>query len=107
MSYGNISGSGSLQANGNSGSNSVGGTQIPTGMDGAGGGGGGGVIVLNSVGAVANSLTCNTNGGTGGNQVIGVTMAMRPKGLVVEVEVAMLEFHQELLFEMQMVGITG
>jgi gliding motility-associated-like protein len=80
MVYGNISGSGTVQSNGNNGASTSGGTQLPTGMDAASGAGAGGVVVLNSVGGVANTLICNTNGGNGGNQVIGQTNGSEAEG---------------------------
>ncbi|MFN6039011.1 MAG: gliding motility-associated C-terminal domain-containing protein, partial [Bacteroidota bacterium] len=40
----------------------------------------GGTIVLNSVGGVANTLTCNANGGNGGNQIISVTNGNEAEG---------------------------
>jgi gliding motility-associated-like protein len=69
LSYGNISGSGSINANGNDG------VPMPTiaqgcgsGNDAAPGAGGGGTIILNAVGSVSNALKINTNGGKGTNQ---------------------------------------
>ncbi|CAG5084551.1 gliding motility-associated C-terminal domain-containing protein [Parvicella tangerina] len=70
--YGNISGSGSIQANGNDGEETST-TSAPAfsyaGEDGAGGAGAGGTIVLDAVGSIS-GITCNANGGNGGNQVL-------------------------------------
>ena len=70
MVFGNISGSGTVNANGLNGGNGTGGVGLITGIDGAGGGGGGGAVVLNAVGGVANTIAINATGGNGGNQVI-------------------------------------
>jgi len=71
LSYGNISGSGQVIANGADGENSSGtpASNGYAGKDGAGGGGGGGGIVLNAVGNTS-GITATANGGNGGNQVI-------------------------------------
>ncbi len=63
LSYGTVSGTGTITSNGAAGGNS--------GVDGAGGGGAGGTIVINSVGAIA-GVSASTNGGAGGNQVVGL-----------------------------------
>ncbi len=71
VSYGNITGTGSINANGSNGGNSQG-TGNPfstTGNDGAGGGGGGGTILLKTTGTVS-GITLNANGGNGGNQIL-------------------------------------
>ena len=62
ISYGTISGAGTITSNGGAGGNS--------GIDGGGGGGGGGTVILNSVGAIS-GITVNANGGAGGNQSVG------------------------------------
>jgi len=66
LSYGTISGSGTINANGQNGGdvNSGGGSG-----DGTGGGGGGGAVVLYSTGAIS-GITVNANGGLGGTQHI-------------------------------------
>lgn len=70
LTYGNITGSGQVNANGQNGTNSL---TSPTpannysGKDGAGGGGGGGAILVNTTGT-ASGFTLNANGGLGGNQ---------------------------------------
>lgn len=71
LSYGTISGTGTISANGNNGNNAFGTANIinPTqGIDGAGGAGGGGTIILESTGNI-NSITTSANGGNGGNQI--------------------------------------
>jgi gliding motility-associated-like protein len=70
MVFGNVSGSGTIVSNGNSGGNGQGGTGVITGIDGGGGGGAGGTVIVNCVGTVANTFSITTNGGAGGNQVI-------------------------------------
>lgn len=62
---GNISGTGSINANGAS----AGTTTTSTGWDGSGGGGGGGAVVIYSKGSIS-SITINVTGGVGGNQNI-------------------------------------
>lgn len=69
----NITGTGSITANGQTALNTIGG-----GNDAPGGGGGGGSIVVK--GAVANTLTLNANGGAGGNQIIGTSESEGPGG---------------------------
>ncbi len=70
MSYGTISGTGTIIANGNQGNNSQGSAPLSgrAGNDGAGGGGGGGAIVLNAVGNIS-TVSAQANGGNGGNQI--------------------------------------
>jgi gliding motility-associated-like protein len=70
VTFGTISGSGTVNSNGNNGANGQGGTGVITGIDAGGGGGAGGTVVLYAIGGVANTITINTNGGNGGNQVI-------------------------------------
>ncbi len=67
MCYGNISGSGSVIANGGNANSTT--TQGGNGIDGAGGGGGGGTIILNAVGTIT-TLVANANGGNGGNHQV-------------------------------------
>jgi gliding motility-associated-like protein len=70
LTYSNITGNGSITANGQNGT-----TSLPTplasnsysGKDGAGGAGGGGAIIINTTGT-ASGFSCTANGGTGGNQ---------------------------------------
>ncbi|MDB4534368.1 PKD domain-containing protein [Vicingaceae bacterium] len=72
-SYGDISGSGSILANGQDGFNA--GTTAPapfntvTGTDGAGGAGAGGTVIIKSTGTVS-SISINANGGNGGDQIL-------------------------------------
>ncbi|MGZ6414808.1 MAG: beta strand repeat-containing protein, partial [Bacteroidia bacterium] len=68
MSYGTISGTGTINANGGAGGNTTT-SGLSQGIDGAGGGGGGGTIILNSVGTVS-GITASANGGVGGNQIV-------------------------------------
>ncbi len=65
MSYGTVSGTGSIVSNGSAGAAS--------GHDGAGGGGAGGTIVVNSVGTIS-GISINANGAVGGTQTIPVTL---------------------------------
>jgi gliding motility-associated-like protein len=71
MTYGTISGVGTVTSNGAAGGNSSG---TPTlskphaGVDGCGGGGGGGAIVLNTTGNIT-GISSIANGGSGGNQI--------------------------------------
>lgn len=70
MAYGDVTGSGFINANGQNGfacDNSGGNIFTAAGLDGAGGAGGGGTIVVKVDGTVSNTLTLNANGGTGGN----------------------------------------
>lgn len=74
LSYGSVSGSGSISANGNNGSK----TKWP-GNDGAGGGGAGGTVVLSTNGTVS-GIEINANGGNGGDQIIIYTESEGPGG---------------------------
>ncbi len=65
LCYNTISGSGSVNANGDYGVSTVG-----AGTDGAGGAGAGGTIFLDATGLIS-GITANANGGNGGNQVVG------------------------------------
>lgn len=71
--YDNISGIGSIDANGNDGGDCSGPTPAPmfdySGKDAAGGGGAGGTIIVQTTGSV-NSITLNANGGKGGDQIM-------------------------------------
>lgn len=66
LSGGNVSGTGSITANGSNGTT----TTAPEGWDGTGGGGGGGTIIIYSSAATISNLTLSANGGVGGNQSI-------------------------------------
>jgi len=68
MSYGTVSGAGSIVADGEAGASTPNSAFNP-GVDGAGGGGGGGTIIINSVGTIS-GITASANGGVGGNQVV-------------------------------------
>ena len=80
MSYGTVSGTGQITANGANGVNStyaIG----PGASDGAGGAGAGGTVIINSIGNIS-GISIQANGGTGGNQVTGafITEAEGPGG---------------------------
>jgi gliding motility-associated-like protein len=70
--YGQLSGNGSINANGLGGVNTTS-SSAPfggyAGNDGSGGGGAGGAIVLDVQNNIS-SITCNANGGNGGNQIL-------------------------------------
>ena len=68
------SGTGYITANGNAGSNTVGGH-----MDAPGGGGGGGAVVL-LVSSTITGINIQTNGGAGGNQLLTVAESEGPGG---------------------------
>ncbi|WP_394757938.1 gliding motility-associated C-terminal domain-containing protein [Flavobacterium sp.] len=70
----NITGTGSITANGENGLNTIGGHN-----DAPGGGGGGGSIVVQA-NTIGNTITINTNGGNGGNQLIGSNESEGPGG---------------------------
>ena len=63
LSYGSISGNGTIDANGEDGLNTTG-----VGIDAAGGAGGGGTVILNATGKIT-GITVKANGGNGGNQI--------------------------------------
>ncbi|WP_430402643.1 gliding motility-associated C-terminal domain-containing protein [Fluviicola sp.] len=78
QSYGTITGTGIIEANGANGQNSN-----PTnaanpgsfssaklGVDGAGGAGGGGAVIISNGTAIPNTITLNANGGAGGNNAL-------------------------------------
>lgn len=69
-----ITGTGTIQANGENGANTIG-----SGNDAPGGGGGGGTVLIQS-NAVANTITINANGGNGGNQIISGNESEGPGG---------------------------
>ena len=78
QSYGSITGTGIIEANGANGQNSNP-TNTPNpgafsntklGVDGAGGAGGGGAIIVSNGTALPNTVTLNANGGTGGNNAL-------------------------------------
>lgn len=75
QSYGSITGTGAIEANGANGQNSnpnnqTAGTNVKRGVDGAGGAGGGGAIVISNGTTLPNTLTLSANGGNGGNNAI-------------------------------------
>lgn len=81
QSYGTITGTGTIEANGANGENSNPANQTPTysvfaptagkkGVDGAGGAGGGGAIIVSNGSAIPNTITLSANGGNGGNNAI-------------------------------------
>ena len=76
LSYGSVSGSGLINANGQNGFNTTG-----SGTDGAGGGGAGGTVILDVSGTIA-GIIVSANGGAGGNQLVTsfVTEAEGPGG---------------------------
>ena len=61
---GNVTGTGTIYANGDNGSTTSG----PLGWDGTGGGGGGGAVVIYHYSGAASSISIQAKGGTGGNQ---------------------------------------
>lgn len=71
MNYGTVTGSGTIQSNGNTAANTGGAAAAGSiaGDDGAGGGGAGGTLIINSVGNIS-GVTLSANGGKGGDQVI-------------------------------------
>lgn len=71
---GNVSGGGSIVANGQNGYNTVG-----ANIDGAGGGGGGGAIIANVQGTIT-GVSMSANGGSGGSQLLLLTEAEGPGG---------------------------
>jgi len=73
--YGNITGSGTINANGQDALNTIGGHN-----DAPGGGGGGGTIVLAAQGSISNSLNLTARGGNGGNQLISGNESEGPGG---------------------------
>ncbi|MEI6123092.1 MAG: Ig-like domain-containing protein [Bacteroidota bacterium] len=70
MTYGSVSGAGTVISNGSPGVNSAGTAPLSAhaGVDGSGGGGGGGAIVLNATGTITGNSS-QANGGSGGNQL--------------------------------------
>lgn len=72
LSYGPLSGGGRILANGIRGADADGTPAVNgySGSDGAGGGGGGGTIIMQSTGAIADTLELVADGGGGGNQVM-------------------------------------
>lgn len=78
QSYGSITGTGIIEANGANGQNSNP-TNAPNpgalsstklGVDGAGGAGAGGAIIISNGTAIPSTITLNANGGTGGNNAL-------------------------------------
>ncbi len=80
MSYGAVSGAGSIVADGAAGASTPNSAFNP-GNDGAGGAGGGGAVIINSVGSIS-GISVSANGGVGGNQVVnaGTSEAEGPGG---------------------------
>ena len=75
QSYGTITGTGIIEANGANGQNSnpnnqTAGFNTKKGHDGAGGAGGGGAIVISNGTAIPATVTLNATGGNGGNNAI-------------------------------------
>lgn len=78
QSYGSLTGTGIIEANGANGVNSNpsntpnpgGFSNTKLGVDGAGGAGGGGAIIISNSTAIPNTITLNANGGTGGNNAL-------------------------------------
>lgn len=81
QSYGTITGTGTIEANGANGQNSNPSNQTPSynpfspqankkGVDGAGGAGGGGSIIISNSSAIPGTIALNANGGNGGNNAI-------------------------------------
>jgi gliding motility-associated-like protein len=90
VNFGNITGSGSITADGANGGNAQGTGNPPfnglTGQDGAGGGGAGGTIIIKTTGSIS-GVSASAIGGNGGNQVLqsgpfgpGITEAEGPGG---------------------------
>ncbi len=73
LSYGAVSGTGTIVADGGKGSNTNNSQGICSGKDGAGGGGGGGTVVINSTGTInlTAAAAISAKGGNGGNQNFG------------------------------------
>ncbi len=68
--YGNVNGSGNINANGQDGFNSEGSNPFATtGNDGAGGAGAGGTVLIQTTGTVT-GITVSADGGNGGNQIL-------------------------------------
>lgn len=75
QSYGSVTGTGIIEANGANGQNSnptgaTPGIGVKKGVDGAGGAGGGGAIVISNGTALPATITLNANGGNGGNNAL-------------------------------------
>ncbi|WP_416441437.1 T9SS type A sorting domain-containing protein [Phnomibacter sp. MR] len=73
---GNVTGAGTIVANGNAGANTTGRHNDAPG----GGGGGGTVVIYNRAGNVANTISIQANGGAGGNQLITSAESEGPGG---------------------------
>jgi PKD repeat protein len=65
LAYGDVSGAGTIRANGANGANTIG----ANGTDGAGGGGAGGAILVPALGAIS-GISISANGGAGGTQTV-------------------------------------
>jgi gliding motility-associated-like protein len=75
QSYGSITGTGVIEANGANGQNSnplgqTPGVGVKRGVDGAGGAGGGGAILISNGTAIPSTITLSANGGNGGNNAL-------------------------------------
>ena len=72
LSYGNVSGAGTILADGGNGSNTRNDGTTCSGADGAGGGGGGGTVIINSTGSISLSaaIAVFARGGNGGNSTL-------------------------------------
>ncbi|MDR0803111.1 gliding motility-associated C-terminal domain-containing protein [Fluviicola sp.] len=75
QSYGSITGTGTIEANGANGQNSnptgaTAGIGVKRGVDGAGGAGGGGAIVISNGASLPAAITLSASGGTGGNNAL-------------------------------------
>ncbi|MGP8215302.1 MAG: gliding motility-associated C-terminal domain-containing protein [Bacteroidia bacterium] len=73
ISYGTVTGSGQILANGSNGYNSTENLTEIAG-DGAGGAGGGGTVIINSTGNIS-GISIHANGGNGGDQVVNAALA--------------------------------
>ncbi len=67
LAYGDVSGTGSIRANGNNGASTIG----TNGTDGSGGGGAGGVVMVPALGTIS-GISISANGGSGGSQSVGI-----------------------------------
>ncbi len=75
QSYGSITGTGVIEANGANGQNSnplnqTAGIGVKRGVDGAGGAGGGGAIIISNGTAIPNTVSLIANGGNGGDNAL-------------------------------------
>ncbi|WP_343633778.1 gliding motility-associated C-terminal domain-containing protein [Fluviicola sp.] len=75
QSYGSITGTGTIEANGANGQNSnplnqTAGIGVKRGVDGAGGAGGGGAVIISNGTAIPATVTLSANGGNGGDNAL-------------------------------------